>query len=300
MKTRTKKRIGFVTGGVCGVLLVLWVSGIWPDRPVSAGAPSPSAHAAVAAAHPTSTARPANAMRVAKPGVRSDYIVQASSVELARRAVEDVGGEIVGELGIIRAVGASLDARELAALREKNVPGLHIYEDGTVGTSSVAPPETYYPSEVAANTLHEGGVTGRGVTVAVLDTGIWREKGPLQKTSYGRDPRVLAQYDVILAREDPTFYPARLLNKYGYDIDDLHGHGTHVSSVIASSAIAQTGRYQGVAPGVNLVSVRVLDSNGMGRYFDVIRGIQWVMSNRTRYGIRVINLSLSAPPQSHY
>ncbi len=140
-------------------------------------------------------------------------------------------------------------------------PGLHIFQEGTVRSSSVTPaPETYYPAEVAASTLHQGGVTGRGVTVAVLDTGVWRNKGPLQATSYGRSPRVLAQYDVILDRENPLFYATRLLNKYGADIDDLHGHGTHVSSVIASSAIAQTGRYQGVAPGVNLVSVRVLDS----------------------------------------
>ncbi len=51
---------------------------------------------------------------------------------------------------------------------------------------------------------------------------------------------------------------------------------------------------------MNLVSVRVLDSNGMGRYLDVIAGIQWAMNQRLAYGIRVINLSLSAPVQSHY
>ncbi len=180
-------------------------------------------------------------------------------------------------------------------------PRLHIFQESTVRSSSVTPaPETYYPAEVAASTLHQGGVTGRGVTVAVLDTSVWRNKGPLQATSYGRSPRVLAQYDVILDRENPAFYATRLFNKYGADIDDLHGHGTHVSSVIASSAVAQTGRYQGVAPGVNLVSVRVLDSEGRGRYFDVIRGIQWVVNNRYTYGIRVINLSLSGTPTSHY
>ncbi len=85
------------------------------------------------------------------------------------------------------------------------------------------------------------------------------------------------------------------------DIDDPNGHGTHVSSIIASSAIAgSTGRYQGVAPGINLVSVKVLDGTGAGRYLDVISGLQWVVSNRLQYGIRVINLSLSGTPQSHY
>ncbi len=61
--------------------------------------------------------------------------------------------------------------------------------------------------------------------------------------------------------------------------------------------MATTGKFQGVAPGVNLVSVRALDSNGEGTYSDVISGIQWVINQRPRYSIRVLNLSLSAPPR---
>jgi subtilisin family serine protease len=148
--------------------------------------------------------------------------------------------------------------------------------------------------------MHTGGVTGRGVTVAVLDTGVWINKGPLQVSSSGRNPRVIAQYDTILARKDPSAYPLLSLNKYSRDINDFNGHGTQVSSIIAASSLTSAGRYQGVAPGVNLVSVRVLDSNGMGTYMDVISGIQWAMNQRLAYGIRVINLSLSAPVRSHY
>ncbi len=51
---------------------------------------------------------------------------------------------------------------------------------------------------------------------------------------------------------------------------------------------------------MNLVSVRVLDGTGQGTYFNVIRGIQWVVKQKLRYNIRVINLSLGAPPQSPY
>src|SRR5690606_12656929 len=215
--------------------------------------------------------------------------------------VTRAGGVITGELDIIRAVGAELDSNELAKLYEMTVDGLRVYDDAAVTSSSAtAPPETYYPTQVGAATMHTGGVTGRGVTVAVLDTGLWDQKGPLQQSASGRNPRVLAQYDVILARENPGAYPLLSLNKYSRDIDDLNGHGTHVSSIIASSAIASTGRYQGVAPGVNLVSVRALNSEGMGRYFDVIAGIQWVVNQRFAYDIRVLNLSLSAPVQSYY
>ena len=100
-------------------------------------------------------------------------------------------------------------------------------------SAASALPETYYPQESGATNLHKGGLTGRGVTVAVLDSGLWRERGPLQKTSYGKDQRVLAQYDAIQARANPTNY------------DDAFGHGTHISSIIANAAVASTGRLPG-------------------------------------------------------
>ena len=62
------------------------------------------------------------------------------------------------------------------------LPGLHVYLDAPVAASSVKGtlPETYYPSEVAAKDLQVGGVTGAGVTVAVVDSGLWSQHGPLQ------------------------------------------------------------------------------------------------------------------------
>jgi serine protease AprX len=238
--------------------------------------------------------------QVVPVGVRHDYIVQAASVAVARSAVARAGGIVTGELAIIRSVGAALDERELAALRDAQVPSLQIYDDAMVTASGAGDlPETYYPTEVSASDLHVGGVTGRGVTVAVLDSGVWHDMGPLQRTSENRDHRVLAQYDVILAREKPDSYKL-VSEKYDHNIDDLYGHGTHVTSVIASSGLTPGGHYQGVAPGVNVISVRALDANGAGRYFDVIRGIDWVVNHRADYSIRVLNLSLGAPPQSYY
>src|SRR5256885_6717450 len=172
--------------------------------------------------------------RVEPVGVRQDYIVQAESVEVARSAVMHVGGVVTGELSIIRAVGAALDDRELEALQASDVPRLRIYEDAPVSASSNGPPETNYPSEVAASNLHLGGVTGRGVTVAVLDSGVWSNLGPLQSTPY-QTPQVLAQYDVIRARQQPTYNQTAAQQNYSQSIDDLFGHGTHISSIIASS-----------------------------------------------------------------
>ncbi|HEY0339925.1 MAG TPA: S8 family serine peptidase, partial [Steroidobacteraceae bacterium] len=222
---------------------------------------------------PATAFAPPPARRVAQPqppapavtvGERSPYIVQAATADIARGAVLKVGGVVTGDLSIIRAVGASLDDRQLMALHAADIPALRIFEDTPVNASSVTGtlPETYYPSEVAAKDLQVGGVTGSGVTVAVLDSGLWAQHGPLQTASNGNNGRILAQYDVLLAQQSPSAYP--LFTNYSTNIGDPYGHGTHVSSIIGSSGIATTGNYQGVAPGVNLVSVRVLDGNGQG------------------------------------
>jgi serine protease AprX len=302
MATNTRSKPALLAAGALSAFLIISLLAFLKVAPVSPTViPQPATPAPAAAVQSAPQAHAPHLAQSAPTGVRHDYIVQAASVERAREAVIKTGGVVTGELEIIRAVGAALDDRELASLWNDPVPGLCVYDDATVSASGAAAlPETYYPTEVGANTMHNGGLTGRGVTVAVLDSGLWREKGPLQRTSYGRDPRVLAQYDVILARENPGAYKPTSYEQYDRDIDDVFGHGTHVSSVIASSGVAVTGRYQGVAPGVNLVSVRVLDRNGAGRYFDVIRGIQWVVTNRARYGVRILNLSLSGPVRSHY
>src|SRR5437879_8798699 len=291
--------LGACAAGVLLALLALMFRGDAPPPSLVTVVSRPVTPIPVAAAPAPARATPPSP--VVQVGVRQDYIVQAESAEIARSAVVRVGGVVTGELSIIRAVGAALDDRELETLRASDVPRLRIYEDSPVQASSAAGvlPETNYPSEVAASNLHLGGVTGRGVTIAVLDSGVWSNLGPLQTTPY-QTPHVLAQYDVIQARQQATYSQTAAQQNYSQSINDLFGHGTHISSIIASSAVATTGHYQGVAPGGNLVSVRVLDSSGAGRYFDVISGIQWVVKQRLRYNIRVIDLSLGAPPQAPY
>ena len=86
----------------------------------------------------------------------------------------------------------------------------------------------------------------------------------------------------------------------GITVTDGSGHATHVSSLMLSSALTAGGKYNGVAPGADLVSIRAFEGDGSGSYADVIRGIDWVIGNKDVYGIRVLNLSFGAAPQSHY
>jgi serine protease AprX len=75
---------------------------------------------------------------------------------------------------------------------------------------------------------------------------------------------------------------------------DGRGHGTMVAGLAAGSGLG----YAGAAPNAPLVDVDVIDNAGMAYVSDVIAGIDWVIANKSRYGIRVANLSFSAPAGS--
>ena len=272
-----RKRWPLAAGVITGIFLLSALSGGEVPRPAT---PAPGRAAAVA-------------------GARETYIVQGRSAAEAGRAVTQAGGKVDADLSVIHAVSARLDQRQLAALRAAAGPRVHVYADEEVRATSLGTlPETYYPSEVDAHNLQVGGITGAGVTVAVVDSGLWSQHGPDQSAPGQGTSRILAQYDVTAANAlsaTTSLFTANTTN-----INDQFGHGTHVTSIIASSGVATTGKFQGVAPGVNLVSVRVLNAQGVGTYANVISGVQWVIANKARYNIRVMNLSLSGPPHSFY
>jgi serine protease AprX len=117
------------------------------------------------------------------------------------------------------------------------------------------------------------GVSGKGIGVALLDSGIAEHAALKYKVAAS----------VSFVTGDPS-------------TTDAYGHGTHVAGVIAGAATSTTSLYKGgVAPGAHLINVRVLGKNGSGYTSDVIAGIDWVIENRSRYNIRIINLSLGHP-----
>ena len=82
---------------------------------------------------------------------------------------------------------------------------------------------------------------------------------------------------------------------------DGYGHGTHVAGIVWSNTQdAYTNVSLGVAPDAQILSVRVLNDQGYGTYADVVEGIQYVVANRDHFGVRVMNLSLSAVSTTPY
>ncbi len=75
-------------------------------------------------------------------------------------------------------------------------------------------------------------------------------------------------------------------------IYDDSGHGTHVSGCIGGSGKLSGGMYKGICPFAHLIVGKVLDRNGDGNMEDMRRGIDWILENRERYRIRILNISI--------
>jgi serine protease AprX len=81
----------------------------------------------------------------------------------------------------------------------------------------------------------------------------------------------------------------------GTNTSDGYGHGTHVAGIIGGNGTVSNGYITGVAPNVNLLNLKVLDSNGAGSDSYVIAAIERAIALKNTYNIRVINLSLGRP-----
>src|SRR5262249_55034611 len=122
---------------------------------------------------------------------------------------------------------------------------------------------------------HNRGLTGAGVTVAVLDSGIAKVHDDLSGSS------VVAFKDFVNGK----------LTRY-----DDYGHGTHVAGIIAGSGKDSNGKMAGTAPGAKLVVLKVLDAQGNGYVSDVIAALDWLSAYGSYYNVRVVNMSFGAQP----
>ncbi len=148
---------------------------------------------------------------------------------------------------------------QLKALSQDSTVG-HISPDAIVESSMAVETTSIGADQVWEGTGSFGRITGQGIGVAIIDSGISNHP------ELGN--RVVASVDLV----DP--------NGGG---EDGYGHGTHVAGLVA-----------GVAPDAHLLNVRVLNDEGWGHASVVIAGIDYVVEHMNEYSIRVVNLSLGA------
>jgi len=130
--------------------------------------------------------------------------------------------------------------------------------------------------------------TGAGIGVALIDSGVSNHPDLYQG--------ILPLSRVVYQQ---SFVPGNS------SANDQFGHGTHVAGLIAGDGLSSTGPvytklFKGIAPGANIINLRVLDQNGAGTDSLVIAAINQAISLKSKYNIRVINLSLGRPVWESY
>ncbi|HEX6747324.1 MAG TPA: S8 family serine peptidase [Longimicrobium sp.] len=142
---------------------------------------------------------------------------------------------------------------------------------------------------IRANLARVAGYTGRGVGIAILDSGVDGLFNP--DVHY---PEHLVQNVKFmgsmkdLMSPDPTPVAADLFVENLPNTDLTGGHGTHVAGIAAGSGASSSGRYTGVAPGANLVGISAGETLFV---FWALAGFDWLIDNAAKYNIKVVNNS---------
>jgi len=217
------------------------------------------------------------------PNALVHVIVQSTDGAASAQSALDTYGDGAKRLGIVDAAAGVVPAEDLPQLADQ--PGIVITPDNPVildarhnnnqdgygsdqAWTKAVGVDQIWPSDCRTRRCGTGPrVSGPAPTIAFVDSGIEADR-----SDFG---------DRVLADVNLTSLPN---NSPG----DGYGHGTLVAGLAAGSSPS----YTGAAPTAGIVSLDVMDDQGMAQTSDVIRAAQWILQHRDEYGIRVANFSL--------
>src|SRR4051794_11287654 len=200
----------------------------------------------------------------------------------ARNAYQDAANsgdneQLRRELRIVGSVAVTLKARKVLVLAR--TPGLTITNDSRIKLDTIPSSTQVWPTAEALRPFYGDTETYRASTptIAIVDSGIDQ-----RRADFDGGARVVANQVITnLVPNSPG---------------DGRGHGTFVAGIAAGSAAG----YAGAAPQAKIVSLDVMDDNGMARTSDVIAAAQWIYEHRTEKNIRVANFSLHSTVPSNF
>jgi serine protease AprX len=261
-------------GRLIGAFALLFAAALWAPRPLASLADAASA--------------------------LSPVIVRATpnAGGAAEQSVRDLGGRVDRRIGIINGFSADVPENRVEQLRRE--PGVgSVTRNSRVrllgGYDPTADPSSMYTDTKRAGLqqMWMSGATGRGVDVALIDSGVAAVDG------LAVPGKVLYGPDLSFDSQQPS--TANI---------DTFGHGTHMAGIIAGRDDGadpnhywdDPGHFLGVAPDARLVSIKVADSLGNTDVSQIIAAIDWVVQHRSDNGlnIRVLNLSFGTTPGQPY
>ncbi len=212
-----------------------------------------------------------------------------TQTDRAAKAVKNKGGKTKFSLAIVGGGVATLRGNKVLELsRDKDVD--YVFKNAEVTAwwdPTLDAGKATTPGILAVNApqvWQQYGVCGRGVGVAIIDSGVYAH------------PDLAGR---IVATVDFTGSTVTTTTAVGA-LGDPGGHGTHVAGLVAGNGAASGGAYTGVAPCANIVDVRVIDATGNSNTGIILRGLQWVLANKNTYNIKVANMSFGATQSGSY
>jgi serine protease AprX len=213
------------------------------------------------------------------PNSKLSVIIQSNSRFVLNHQVRTVfarsGIKKFKKLRLIDGVAVRIPAHRIADLA--SIKGLTVTPDAPVHVSGFNSTQLWpYAAGVASdwNGTKAPPTGAAAPTIAVVDSGIQANRPDFTG-------KVLANVNLSTLSSDPN---------------DLRGHGTFVAGVAAGAAKG----FAGAVPQANLVSIKVMDANGVAKTSDVINACQWILANKAKYNIRVANFSLHSANKSSF
>jgi len=189
--------------------------------------------------------------------------------DFKNNCLKDYDGEIY-EYPFIKAFGVKLSKDRIISIANMAVV-TYISKQSAVFTQISVSKKI-----MGVDFFYKEGILGKGITVAVIDTGISRHLDFCLPKN-----KIIKFVDLINNREVPY---------------DDNGHGTFVSSIICGSGIVSGFKYAGVSPKTNVISIKALEENGEAGAFKILEAMQWIYDNHEKYNIKVVCMSFGSSP----
>lgn len=200
-----------------------------------------------------------------------------SNVPVQEKLVKDNGGKLKKTFHLITAISARISDENISKLKKD--PNVAYIENDSVYQAADEYTSSWGVAHISSQAVHDQGINGTGVKIAVLDTGIDYNHEDLRNNYQGGIGFVQN--------------PDGSVNSGNYD-DSYNSHGTHVSGIIAAekNAIGVVG----VAPNAGIYAVKVLDGSNSGMTSWIIAGIEWAVNNN----MTIATMSLSCTPNPYF
>jgi subtilisin family serine protease len=222
-----------------------------------------------------------------------------------RAALQDLGARVLRSYASVPAVALAASPVDVLRVAEKSwvswlapvevvvkMDGPEPYGDQTRGT----------PADLGAPGQWDAGITGAGVRIAILDTGIDASHPDLNDQDFRRWSSLLPNATKVVEQRD--FVGGQCLPVVG--VQDGNGHGTHVAGIAAGTGsgnpalASDNGKYTGIAPDAELVVAKVLSDAGAGLNSDLIAAMEWAATPASQAplgcgaGAQIVNMSLGS------